>query len=167
MACSSDSTNCGLDENTKSLQVRGSKSIPDSVDHDKPPHLIGDIIDEIKNATNAAKSRLTEDHHDIRKRQDSTSTTTSTHTHSDITTTSQTVSTSTIPQATATSTATSTSTISTSTVLQTVTATGSPNVGVHLIGSGGGDATTAVSVASWVTCIYLTTMVWRLMRYGN
>ncbi|EPS36026.1 hypothetical protein H072_10397 [Dactylellina haptotyla CBS 200.50] len=137
-SCSTDNTilKCNDDDDIviKKLQARGGHVDPEPTasPSDVAPQIVGDIIDEIINATNAAKSRLSADHHDLYKRQDSTSTSTTTHTHSALSTYSQTVYTSTEPEATTTSTATSTSTVSTSTVMETVTGTGNPNAAVGM-----------------------------------
>ncbi|KAF3100075.1 hypothetical protein TWF569_005419 [Orbilia oligospora] len=134
---------------------------------------LDEIIDEIINATQSAKSRLENSsddddddsnyHHDIRKRQESTSSTstvTSTHTHSALSTVSETITVSTEAQETETQTTTGTSTVSTSTAYATVTKTGTPNV-ARMLAPGDGHT---VVVMSWVSLVYLAVLVLRVIN---
>ncbi|KAF3929148.1 hypothetical protein AA313_de0200653 [Arthrobotrys entomopaga] len=129
---------------------------------DDPRQKINEILDEIKNATNAAKSRLSAGHHDLQKRQDATSTITTTTTHIGVLTATDSIYDSTQFLTTETYTATATTTVATSTVVQTVVATA--NSAGRVVPRDSGPAMTA-GVASWVSAIYLISMIWKLVRY--
>ncbi|KAF3248954.1 hypothetical protein TWF217_008936 [Orbilia oligospora] len=115
---------------------------------------LDEIIDEIINATQSAKSRLenssddddddSNHHHDIRKRQEI----------------SETITVSTEAQETETQTTTGTSTVSTSTAYATVTKTGTPNV-ARMLAPGDGHT---VVVMSWVSLVYLAVLILRVIN---
>ncbi|KAK6544468.1 hypothetical protein TWF694_001162 [Orbilia ellipsospora] len=170
MACTTNSDECNVNDSTGALEDRADEieiyrleERAEQLEDDPASSRkeINEILDEIKNATKAAKSRLSAGHYDLQKRQDTISTVTVTTTHIAVTTASDSIYDSTQFSTTETSTATSTTTVATSTVVQTVLATA--NSAGRMVPRDSGAAMTA-GVASWVSLIYLLTMIWKLVQ---